>query len=49
MHSFTKKMIKEKSINGVSPREYKNTLFEKKQIRHKIKRMQSKYHQLGTY
>ena len=42
-------MIKENSINGVSPREYKNTLFENKQMRHKIKRMQSKYHQLRTY
>ena len=31
------------------PKEYKNTVFEKKQMGHKMKSMQRKYHQLRTY
>ena len=30
-------------------KEYKNALFNKKLIRHKMKRIQSKIHEIGTY
>ena len=30
-------------------KEYKNILFNKKLIRHKVKRIQSKVHKIGTY
>lgn len=42
-------MINKNLVNIVMHEEYKNTLFQKKQVRPKKKRIQSNSHTLGTY
>ena len=40
--------INKNVFKNITHKEYENILFEKKQMRHNTKRMQSKSHQLGT-
>ena len=49
---YSMKKIDGKEYNtakGVSIKEFKDVLFNEKIIRHKMKRIQSKKHKLGTY
>ena len=47
---MVKNLIQEKGVNIATEfNEFKDTLFNKKVLRHKIKRIQSKKHKLGTY
>ena len=54
MHSIKNIFVKEsnmpKGVNIATEfNEFKDTLFNKKIMRHKMKRIQSKKHKLGTY
>ena len=46
-------MVKNNTAEGVNTatdfNEFKDTLFNKKVIRHKMKRIQSRKHKIGTY
>ena len=48
--SNDKKVNKAKRVNlKLRPKEYANVLFNKKVVRHKMKRIQSNLHSFGTY
>lgn len=53
MCSYIKKIekieINENVVKNMARKEYKNELFKKNPMRHDMKRIQSKFYQLGTY
>lgn len=53
MCSYIKKIekieISENVVKNMARQEYKNELFKKNPMRHDMKRIQSKFYQLGTY
>ena len=54
MHSLItvddEEVTKAKGVNKkIEHKEFVNVLFNKKVIRHKMKRIQSKFHKIGTY
>ena len=47
---MVKNIIQQKKVNTATQfNEFRETLFKKKIMRHKMKRIQSKKHKLGTY
>ena len=43
------KGVKKSAVGSIGHKEYMDILLRKKQIRHNMKRIQSKLHQIGTY